>query len=143
MPLYYKVKPEFDGEIIMYYVSDKRKRTGWRFEEIELVGCELISPKTYEKIISNKPHYSDIFEEVRVNIYSVYRSFGVLFDIKDCGTDWTEYISEKKKLTTQLRFYYQKARHKEADSRITRWLSIETLKEAINYYISLTEAHSG
>ena len=85
MAKYYKVKPEFDGRVIRYLVPDGRKRNGYRQEEIELVGFELLSPKKYGQITRFNSNLYDVFEEVQVNIYSVYRSFGVLFHFNDIG----------------------------------------------------------
>lgn len=136
MPKYYKVKPEFDGRVIRYLVPDGRKRNGYRQEEIELVGFELLSPKKYEQITRFKPNLYDVFEEVHVNIYSVYRSFGVLFHFNDMDEICGEYWSMRLQLQAKFNLIYYAATYSYPTQKITDWLSIETLEFAIKYYES-------
>lgn len=137
MPKYYKVKPEFDGRVIKYLVPDGRKRTGYRQEEIELIGYELLSPKKYAQIVRYKPYIVDAFDEVQVNIYTVYRSFGALFQFGDsdkiCGEFWTK----RKKLQVQFTLLYFKVRKECPSSTLLSWFSIEMLEFAIKYYTTL------
>ncbi len=44
MPKFYKVKPEFGSHTIRYKVPDKRKKEGYRTEQVELVENELFYP---------------------------------------------------------------------------------------------------
>lgn len=134
MPKYYKVKPEFDGRVIRYLVPDGRKRMGYRKEEIELVGFELLTPKKYQQITCFKPNLYDVFEEVKVNIYTVYRSFGVLFYINDMDKICGEYWTLRKQLQAKLNLIYFCATNTILSRKTADWLSIETLEFAIKYY---------
>ena len=134
MPKYYKVKPEFDGRVIRYLVPDGRKRNGYRQEEIELIGCELLPPKKYAQIVHFKPHILDAFDEVKVNIYTVYRSFGALFKFGDSDIICGEYWTKRNILASKFEAIYLSVRHKCASKTFVHWLSIETLEFAINYY---------
>lgn len=137
MPKYYKVKPEFDGRVIHYLVPDGRKRNGYRQDEIELVGFELLSPKKYGQITRFKTNLYDVFEEVQVNIYSVYRSFGVLFHFNDMDKICDEYWTKRRQLEAKFNLVYFAATHSYPTYKITEWLSIETLEFAIKYYTTL------
>lgn len=140
MTKYFKVKPEFDGRVIEYLVPDGRKRTGYRQEQIELIGYELLSPKKYAQIVRYKPYIVDAFDEVQVNIYTVYRSFGALFQFGDSDKICGEYWSERNKLQAQFTLLYVMVRKEYPSSALLKWLSIETLQFAIDYYRSLQEA---
>lgn len=140
MPKFYKVKPEFAARTIRYKVPDKRKKEGYRTEQVELVENELFYPKEYNKIISYNSLYSDAFQEVTDNQYNLYRLFGVLYSIKDAGCtieEREEKIREAKILRTSLRTAYYKIKHIYPDEKLLAWLSIETLQECLNYYSSL------
>lgn len=137
MPKYYKVKPEFDGRVIRYLVPDGRKRGGFRQEEIELIGCELLPPKKYVQIVHFKPYILDAFDEVKVNIYTVYRSFGALFKFGDSDIICGEYWTKRNILASKFKAIYKSVGHKCGSltfETIVNWLSIETLEFAINYY---------
>lgn len=140
MPKFYKVKPEFALRTIAYKVPDKRKKGGYRTEQVELVENELFYPKEYNKIISYNSLYSDAFQEVSVNQYCLYRFFGVLHSISDAGysiEEREEKIREAKILRTSLRSTYYKIKHIYPDEKLLAWLSIETLQECLNYYSSI------
>ena len=111
MSKYYKVKPEFDGRVIRYLVPDGRKTNGYRQEENELVGFELLSPKKYEQITRFNPNLYDVFEEVHVNIYSVYRLFGVLFNFDDMDKICGEYWAKRRQLEAKFNLIYFAATH--------------------------------
>lgn len=134
MPKYYKVKPEFDGIVIPYIVPDGRKTKGYRQEQIELVGFELLTPKKYAQITRYNAHLLDVFDEVKVNIYTVYRSFGVLFQFDDMDKICGEYWTKRKQLQEKFRTIYFNVKHKIPYYKIIKWLSIETLEFAIKYY---------
>ena len=142
MPKYYKVKPEFDGRVIPYLVPDGRKRNGYRQEQIELVGFELLTPNKYAQITRFNTHLLDVFDEVKVNIYTVYRSFGVLFQFGDMDKICGEYWTNRKQLQEKFRMIYFNVYHKYPFYKILNWLSIETLEFAISYYESLQEVKS-
>ena len=139
MPEYFKVKPEFDGRFINYSVPDGRKRSGYREEKIELIGFELLSPKKYAQIVRYKPYIVDAFDEVQVNIYTVYRSFGALFQFEDCDKICDEFWTKRKKLQAQFTLLYFNVRKEYPSSALLSWFSIEMLEFAINYYESLQE----
>lgn len=134
MPKYYKVKPEFDGRVIRYLVPDGRKRNGYRQEEIELIGCELLPPQKYAQIARFKPYILDAFDEVKVNIYDVYRSFGALFGIGHSDIICGEYWTKRNLLALKFEGIYFSVRNEYAMQKIIQWMSIETLEFAINYY---------
>jgi len=136
MPKFYKVKPEFDGRIIRYLVPDGRKRAGYRKEEIELVGFELLKPKKYHQITRFNPNLYDVFDEVQVNIYTVYRSFGVIFSFNDMGKICGEYCTKRRQLEAKFNLVYFSATHSYPTSKITAWFSIEMFEFAIKYYDS-------
>lgn len=141
MPKYYKVKPEFDGRVIPYLVPDGRKRNGYRKEEIELIGYELLTPQKYKQIVRYKPHIVDAFDEVKVNIYTVYRSFGALFQYGDSDKICGEYWTKRKQLQAMFTLIYFKVRHEYPMSGLIAWFSIEMLEFAISYYESLLEVN--
>lgn len=134
MPKYYKVKPEFDGRNLVYLVPDGRKKGGFRTEYIELLGNELLSPKKWRQITRYYPERLDICEEVKVNSYSIFRSFGVLFCIGEASEYCGDSIYLWQHLKAQFTLIYSAATRKIPDSRITSLMSIETLQFAIKYY---------
>lgn len=134
MAKYYKVKPKFDGRVIRYLVPDGRKRDGYRQEEIELKGCELLPPEKYSQIVRFYPYILDAFDEVKVNIYTVYRSFGALFEFGDLDIICDEYWTKRKILASKFEAIYLAVRHVYPLKAIVQWLSIETLEFAIKYY---------
>ena len=142
MAKYYKVKPEFDGRVLTYIVPDGRKKLGYRVENIELVGMELLPPKKWEQITNGFPERLDMADEVKVNIYLVYRSFGVLFNINDEQVICGEYIAKWKQLRASFEHLYFSITHRYANSKIVNMLSIESLEFAIKYYESLQEVKS-
>ena len=143
MPKFYKVKPEFDGRVIRYLVSDGRKRNGYRQEEIELVGFELLKPNKYRQITRFMPNLYDVFDEVQVNIYTVYRSYGVLFHFNDIGKSCDEYWTMRRQLEAKFIHAYFLVTHCYPTHKITSWLSIETLEFAIKYYDSKNTKNKG
>lgn len=134
MAKYYKVKPEFDGRVLTYFVSDGRKKKGYRTENIELVGMELLPPKKWKQITCGFPERFDMFEEVKVNPYMIYRSFGVLFKFNDDEIICGEYITIWKKARDEFNLYYAMFNGKRADSKYVNTMSIETLQFGVNYY---------
>lgn len=136
MAKYYKVKPEFDGRVLTYIVPDGRKKNGFRTENIELVGMELLPPKKWKQITHGFPERFDMFDEVKVNIYMVYRSFGVLFNINDEQVICGEYIMIWRQKRDEFNLYYSIFNGKKPDSKYVNTMSIETLEFAIEYYNS-------
>jgi len=134
MAKYYKVKPEFDGRVLTYFVPDGRKKNGFRTENIELVGMELLPPKKWKQITGCYPESLDMFDEAKVNIYNVYRSFGVLFNINDEQIICGEYITLWKQARKEFNLYYFLYTGKNPDSKYVNAMSIETLQFGVNYY---------
>ena len=138
---YYRVKPEFDGTYLFYDVPDKRKRSGKRREERELIGGELFKKREYRIVIKADSRFADIFEEVKLNEGCVYYSFGCLFglDMPWSRIEADEYVFERKRLQANFIHIYE---HKNkrmlhfSEKVFLRFLSIEQLKECINYYSS-------
>lgn len=134
MPKFFKVKPEFDGRVLTYFVPDGRKKNGFRSETIELVGMELLPPKKWKQITKCYPELFDMFDEVKVNQYMVYRSFGVLFKINDEEIICGEYISIWKQARDEFNLYYTLYNGKRPDSKYVNAMSIETLQFGVDYY---------
>lgn len=136
MPKFFKVKPEFDGRTFTYFVPDGRKKEGYRTEWIELVGNELLTPKKWEQFTRYFPERLDIFEEVKVNCYNVYRAWGVLFEIGEASEPCSNAIMHRRKLVPQFNVIYSAVCRKQAPSKIVDLMSIETLEFAVEYYNS-------
>lgn len=134
MAKYYKVKPEFDGRSLVYLVPDGRKRGGYRTEYIDLVGNELLPPKKWQQITRYYPERLDICEEVKVNPYNIYRSFGVLFFLGEASEYCGDSVSQWKQLKAHLSLIYSALTGITPDSKITSLMSIETLQFAVNFY---------
>ena len=134
MPKYFKVKPEFDGRNLVYLVPDGRKKGGFRTEYIELVGNELLPPKKWQRITRYYPERLDICEEVKVNPYNIFRSFGVLFCLGEASEYCGDSVSLWKHLKAKFTVIYSAVTRKIPDYRITSLMSIETLEFAIKYY---------
>lgn len=134
MPKYYKVKPEFDGRVLTYLVPDGRKKNGFRTENIELVGMELLPPKKWKQITNGFPERFDMFEEVKVNPYMIYRSFGVLFKFNDDEIICAEYITIWKHARDEFNMYYTLFKGKKPDAKYVDTMSIETLQFGVNCY---------
>lgn len=136
MPKFFKVKPEFDGRTFTYFVPDGRKKEGYRTEFIELVGNELLPPKKWENATRNFPERLDIFEEVKVNRYNVYRAWGVLFELGEASEYCGDAIMHRRQLVPQFNVIYSAVTRKQAPSKIVNLMSIESLEFAIEYYNS-------
>lgn len=136
MPKFFKVKPEFDGRTFTYFVPDGRKKDGYRTDFIELVGNELLPPKKWEQITRNFPERLDIFQEVKVNRYNVFRAWGVLFELGEASEPCAEAIMRRRQLVPQFTVIYSAVSRKQAPSKIVNLMSIETLEFAIEYYTS-------
>lgn len=136
MSKYFKVKPEFDGRNLVYLVPDGRKKGGFRTEYIELVGNELLPPKKWQQITRYYPERLDICEEVKVNPYNIFRSFGVLFTLGEASEYCGDSVSLWKHLKAQFSVIYTSVTRKTPDSTLTSLMSIETLQFAIKYYNS-------
>lgn len=134
MPKFFKVKPEFDGLIFDYFVPDGRKKDGYRKEVIELVGNELLPPKKWEQVTRNFPERLDIFEEVKVNRYSVYRTWGVLFKLGEASESCADAIMHHRQLLSQFIAIYLAVSRKLVPPKIGNLMSIETLEFALEYY---------
>lgn len=135
MSKYFKVKPEFDGRSLIYLVPDGRKKGGFRTEYIDLVGNELLPPKKWQQITCY-PERLDICEEVKVNPYNIFRSFGVLFTLGEASEYCGDSVSLWKHLKAQFSVIYTAVTRKTPDSTLTSLMSIETLQFAIKYYNS-------
>jgi len=134
MSKFFKVKPEFDGLSLRYLVPDGRKKGGFRTEYIDLVGNELLPPKKWKQITNYYPERLDICEEVKVNPYDIYRSFGVLFCIGEASEYCGDSISLWRHLKAQFSVIYSAVTRRMPDSKFTNLMSIETLQFAIKYY---------
>lgn len=136
MPKFFKVKPEFDGRTFTYFVPDGRKKEGYRTEFIELVGNEVLPPKKWEQVTRNFPERLDMFEEVKISRYSVYRAWGVLFELGEASEYCGDAIIRRRQLVPQFTMIYSAVSRKQASSKIVDLMSIETLEFAIEYYNS-------
>lgn len=136
MPKFFKVKPEFDGRTFTYFVPDGRKKEGYRTDFIELAGNELLPPKKWEQVTRNFPERLDMFEEVKISRYSVYRAWGVLFELGEASEYCGDAILRRRQLVPQFTIIYFAVSRKQAPSKIVNLMSIETLEFAIDYYNS-------
>lgn len=134
MPKFFKVKPEFDGLIFDYFVPDGRKKDGYRKEAIELVGNELLPPKKWEQVTRYFPERLDIFEEVKVNRYSVFRAWGVLFKLGEASESCADAIMHHRQLLSQFITIYSAVSRKQVPPKIGNLMSIETLRFGVEYY---------
>lgn len=134
MPKFFKVKPEFDGLTFTYFVPDGRKREGHRTDFIELVGNELLPPKKWEQVTRNFPERLDMFEEVKVKRYSVYRAWGVLFELGKASEPCADAIMLHRQLLSQFIAIYFAVSRKQVPPKIGNLMSIETLQFGVEYY---------
>lgn len=134
MSKYFKVKPEFDGRNLVYLVPDGRKKGGFRTEYIDLVGNELLPPKKWQQITRYYPERLDICEQVKVNPYNIFRSFGVLFILGEASEYCGDSVSLWRLLKAQFTLNYSAFTGKMPDPRIVNLMSIETLQFGIKYY---------
>lgn len=149
---WYQVKPEFDGFHDVYAVGDNRYKNHIRYEYLDFVGCELITPYKFRQIIKYDPYLSDAFTELIIPKDSVYWFFGVLMplggrvDFETCQ----DKVRERRSKSIQLKILFYlvcqevyKRRALRSEQLVINKLSIESLDACLEYYKSLIDTNNG
>lgn len=147
---WYQVKPEFDGFHDVYAVGDNRYKNHIRYEYLDFVGCELITPYKFSQIIKYDPYLSDAFTEVNIHKDCVFWLFGALIPL--CGDSGYQYCSDKvrerRTKANQLKSLFNlvcdnvyKRRPLRSEQLVINKLSIESLDACLEYYNSLLNMH--
>ena len=149
---WYQIKPEFEGLHHVYAVGDNRYKNHLRYEYVDFIGCELITPYKYRQIIRDTPYLSDAFTEVNIPKDSVYWFFGVLMplggrvDYETCMDKVRERKTKAKQLITLFDWVCHMVYNRRplmSEKVIINNLSIESLDACLEYYKSLLDSKNG
>ena len=149
---WYQVKPEFEGFHHVYAVGDNRYKNRLRYEYVDFIGHELITPYKFRQIIKDTPYLSDAFSEVNIHKDSVYWFFGVLKPLGDSLDYETcmDKVRERKTKVKQLNTLFDWVCHMVYNRRvlmsekvIINSLSIDSLDACLEYYKSLLDSKNG